>query len=107
MVRGRTVRRDRPVRCARLVALPRLRVQRVTDRRSESLAAPTLCHPELMRRRMDIHRLRVGLVIALILVLAGVVIDSLFSASWALDDGLLLAAAAVIALTLFLMRSRV
>lgn len=60
-----------------------------------------------MRRRMDIHRLRVGLVIALILVLAGVVIDSLFSASWALDDGLLLAAAAVIALTLFLMRSRV
>ena len=56
---------------------------------------------------MDIHRLRVGLVIALILVLAGVVIDSLFSASWALDDGLLLAAAADIALTLFLMRSRV
>lgn len=107
MVPGRTVRRDRPVRCACLVALPRLRVQRVTDRRSESLAAPTLCHPELMRRRMDIHRLRVGLVIALILVLAGVVIDSLFSASWALDDGLLLAAAAVIALTLFLMRSRV
>ena len=60
-----------------------------------------------MHRNMDIHRLRVGAVIALILVLAGVVIDSRFSASWALDDGLLLAAAAVIAVALFLMRSRV
>jgi hypothetical protein len=57
-----------------------------------------------MHRNMDIHRLRVGAVIALILVLAGVVIDSLFSASWALDDGLLLTAAAVIVLALFLMR---
>ena len=59
-----------------------------------------------MHRNMDIHRLRVGAVIALILVLAGVVIDSLFSASWALDDGLLLTAAAVIVLALFLMRGR-
>lgn len=47
------------------------------------------------------------MMVALIIIFAGVVIDSLFSASWALDDGLLLAAAAVIALTLFLMRSRV
>jgi len=46
------------------------------------------------------------LVLALILIFAGVVIDSLFSASWALDDGLLLAAAAVIALALVLTRGR-
>jgi drug/metabolite transporter (DMT)-like permease len=52
------------------------------------------------------HRVRVGLVLALILIFAGVVIDSLFSASWALDDGLLLAAAAVIALALLLTRGR-
>jgi hypothetical protein len=44
------------------------------------------------------------LVFALILIFAGVVIDSLLSANWALDDGLLLAAAAVIALALFLTR---
>jgi hypothetical protein len=52
------------------------------------------------------HRIRVGLVVALVLVLAGVVVDSLFSASWALDDGLLLVAAAVIALALFAARGR-
>jgi hypothetical protein len=52
------------------------------------------------------HWLRIGLVVALIIIFAGVVIDSLFSASWALDDGLLLAAAAVIALALFLTRGR-
>jgi hypothetical protein len=45
-------------------------------------------------------------VVALIIIFAGVVIDSLFSASWALDDGLLLAAAAVIALTLLGTRGR-
>lgn len=45
--------------------------------------------------------------LALILVLAGVVIDSLFSASWVLDDALLLTVAVVIVLTLFLMRGRV
>jgi hypothetical protein len=44
------------------------------------------------------------LVVALILIFAGVVIDSLLSASWALDDGLLLAAAAIIALALLLTR---
>jgi hypothetical protein len=44
------------------------------------------------------------LVVALILIFAGVVIDSLLSASWALDDGLLLAAAALIALALLLTR---
>jgi hypothetical protein len=44
------------------------------------------------------------LVAALILIFAGVVIDSLFSASWALDDGLLLAAATVVALALLLTR---
>jgi hypothetical protein len=51
------------------------------------------------------HRIRVGSVVAF-LIFAGVVIDSLFSASWALDDGLLLAAAAVIALALLLARGR-
>jgi uncharacterized membrane protein YfcA len=58
----------------------------------------------LMPRHVHWHRLRVGLVVALILIFAGVVIDSLLSASWALDDGLLLAAAAVIALALLLTR---
>ena len=52
------------------------------------------------------HRVRLGLVVALFFILAGVVIDSLFSASWALDDGLLLTAAAVIALALLLTRGR-
>lgn len=60
-----------------------------------------------MPRQLRWHKVRVGLVVALVIIFVGVVIDSLFSASWALDDGLLLAAAAVIALTLFLMRSRV
>jgi len=46
------------------------------------------------------------LVVALVLIFAGLVIDSLLSASWVLDDGLLLAAAAVIALALFLTRGR-
>ena len=46
------------------------------------------------------------MVVALIIIFAGVVIDSLFSASWALDDGLLLAAAAVIALALLVTRGR-
>jgi drug/metabolite transporter (DMT)-like permease len=45
-------------------------------------------------------------VVGLIIIFAGVVIDSLFSASWALDDGLLLAAAAVIALALLVTRGR-
>jgi hypothetical protein len=57
-----------------------------------------------MPRHVHWHRLRVGLVFALILIFAGVVIDSLLSANWALDDGLLLAAAAVIALALLLTR---
>lgn len=52
------------------------------------------------------HKVRVGLVVALVLIFAGVVIDSLLSASWALDDGLLLAAATVIALALLLTRGR-
>jgi hypothetical protein len=43
-------------------------------------------------------------VVALIVIFAGVVIDSLFSASWALDDGLLLTAAAVIGLALVVTR---
>jgi hypothetical protein len=46
------------------------------------------------------------LVVALVIIFAGVVIDSLLSASWALDDGLLLAAAAVIALTPLVTRGR-
>jgi hypothetical protein len=52
------------------------------------------------------HRVRVGFVVALIIIFAGVVIESLFSASWALDDGLFLAAAAVIALALLVTRGR-
>jgi ABC-type Fe3+-siderophore transport system permease subunit len=52
------------------------------------------------------HRIRVGLVVGLVLILAGVVVDSLFSASWVLDDGLLVAAAAVIGLALLLTRGR-
>jgi hypothetical protein len=58
----------------------------------------------LMPRHVHWHRVRVGLVVTLILIFAGVVIDSLLSASWALDDGLLLGAAAVIALALLLTR---
>jgi hypothetical protein len=58
----------------------------------------------LMPRHVHWYRIRVGLVVALILIFAGVVIDSLLSASWALDDGLLLAAAAIIALALLLTR---
>jgi hypothetical protein len=58
----------------------------------------------LMPHHVHWHRVRVGLVVTLILIFAGVVIDSLLSASWALDDGLLLAAAAVIALALLLTR---
>ena len=59
-----------------------------------------------MPRHVRWHRVRVGLVIALIIIFSGVVIDSLFSASWALDVGLLLAAAAVISLALLLTRDR-
>ncbi len=57
-----------------------------------------------MLREAHRHRVRVGLVLSLILICVGIVIDSLFSASWALDDGLLLAAAAVIALALLFTR---
>jgi len=59
-----------------------------------------------MARHARWHRIRVGLVVALILIFAGVVVDSFLSASWVLDDGLLLAAAAVIALALLLTRGR-
>lgn len=63
-------------------------------------------HLWLMPRHVRLHRVRVGLVVALIIIFAGVVIDSLFSASWALDVGLLLTAAAVIALALLVTRGR-
>jgi hypothetical protein len=59
-----------------------------------------------MPRHVHWHRVRVGLVVALVLVLAGVVVDSLLSASWALDDGLLLLAAAVIVVALVLTGGR-
>ena len=59
-----------------------------------------------MLRDAHWHRARVGLVLSLILIFAGIVIDSLFSASPALDDGLLLAAAAVAGLALLLIRGR-
>jgi hypothetical protein len=55
-------------------------------------------------RHVRWHRIRIGLVVALVLIFAGVVIDSLLSASWVLDDGLLLLAAVVIALALVLTR---
>jgi hypothetical protein len=55
-----------------------------------------------------LHRVhwRRGLWVALVLVLAGVVVDSLVSASWALDDALLLLAAVVIVLVLVVTRGR-
>jgi hypothetical protein len=59
-----------------------------------------------MLRQGRWHNVRVGLVLSLILIFAGIVLDSLFSANWALDDGLLLAAAAVIALALLRIRGR-
>ena len=59
-----------------------------------------------MPRHVHWHRVRVGLVVALVLVFAGVVVDSLLSASWVLDDGLLLLAAAVIVVALVLTRGR-
>ena len=59
-----------------------------------------------MLRDAHRHRVRVGLVLALIVIFAGIVVDSLLSASWALDDGLLLAAAAIIGLALFVTRGR-
>jgi hypothetical protein len=74
---------------------------------SPGLASPMMWIPPyiwLMPRHVHWHRVRVGLVVALTLIFAGVVIDSLLSASWALDDGLLLWAAAVIALALLLTR---
>ena len=59
-----------------------------------------------MPRHVRWHRMRVALVVALIIIFAGVALDSLLSANWALDDGLLLAAAAVIAFALLLTRGR-
>ena len=59
-----------------------------------------------MPRHVHWHRVRIGLMVALVLVFAGVILDSLLSASWALDDGLLLLAAAVIVLALVLTRGR-
>ena len=59
-----------------------------------------------MPRHVHWHRVRIGLVVALAVVLAGVVLDSLLSANWALDDGLLLLAAAVIVSALVLIRGR-
>ena len=59
-----------------------------------------------MLRDAQWHRARIGLVLALILVLAGIVLDSLYSASRALDDSLLVAAGAVILLLLLGTRGR-
>lgn len=59
-----------------------------------------------MPRHVHWHRVRIGLVVALVLVFTGVILDSLLSANWALDDGLLLLAAAVIVLALVLTRGR-
>ncbi len=59
-----------------------------------------------MPRHVHWHHVRLGLVVALVLVFAGVILDSLLSANWALDDGLLLLAATVIVLALVLTRGR-
>ena len=59
-----------------------------------------------MPHRVHWHRVRVGLVVALVVLFAGVVVDSLLSASWVLDDGLLLLAAAVIVVAIVLTRRR-
>ena len=61
---------------------------------------------ESMLRPAQWHRVRVALALSLVLIFAGIVIDSLFSASWALDDGLLLTAAAVIGVVLLRIRGR-
>ena len=66
-----------------------------------------LPYSQIMLHHVRIRRLRRGLVVALILVLAGVVINLLFSATPALPVGLLLAAAALFALLLLLIRGRV
>jgi hypothetical protein len=59
-----------------------------------------------MLREAQWHRVRIGLTLALILVLAGIVVDSLFSSSAALDDSLLLVAGAAIVVALFATRGR-
>jgi hypothetical protein len=66
-----------------------------------------LSYSQFMLGHVHSRRLRRGLVIALILVLAGVVINLLFSATPAVPVALLLAAAALFALVLLLMRGRV
>jgi hypothetical protein len=59
-----------------------------------------------MPGRVHWHRVRIGLWVALVVVFAGVLLDSILSASWILDDGLLLMGAVVIALALALTRGR-
>jgi uncharacterized membrane protein YfcA len=58
-----------------------------------------------MPRGVHWRRVRIALAAAIVLIFAGVVLDSFLSASWALDDGLLLAAG-VIVLALVLTRGR-
>jgi hypothetical protein len=59
-----------------------------------------------MLRHVHTRRARVALVITLIVLLAGVVLNLLLSATPALSVSLLLAAAAVITVVLFLTRGR-
>jgi hypothetical protein len=59
-----------------------------------------------MLRHIHTRRARVALVITLIVLLAGVVLNLLLSATPALSVSLLLATAAVITLVLFLTRGR-
>ena len=59
-----------------------------------------------MQRHVHTRRARVALVITLIVLLAGVVLNLLLSATPALSVSLLLATAAVITLVLFLTRGR-
>src|SRR5437773_8473157 len=92
--------------CGRLLQLRRLAWASVPEcLPTRSSDGPSI-YIWVMRRQVDWHRVRVGLVVALIIIFVGVVIDSLFSTRWALDDGLLLAAAAVIALALLVTRGR-
>jgi hypothetical protein len=75
------------------------------DRRSTAQARVPL-YSQLMLRHVHTRRARVALVITLIVLLAGVVLNLLLSATPALSVSLLLAAAAVITVILFLTRGR-
>ena len=73
---------------------------------SRAAQARVRLYSQLMLRHVHTRRARVALVITLIVLLAGVVLNLLLSATPALSVSLLLATAAVITLVLFLTRGR-